>query len=66
MKDEGISREVRDLVLNHKDQSVTEAHYSQGAKMERQVRAALGAWVDHVWKITGQGAAASNVRQLRA
>ena len=46
LKDQGVSREVRDLILNHKDPSVTEAHYSQGARMERQVR---HIWSDHVW-----------------
>jgi integrase len=44
LKDQGISREVRDLILNHKDPSVTEAHYSNTARMEKQVRAALQAW----------------------
>jgi len=52
LKDQGVSREVRDLVLNHKDPSVTEAHYSASARMERQVQAALQAWADHVWAIT--------------
>jgi integrase len=66
MKDEGISREVRDLVLNHTDPSVTEAHYSQGARMERQVRAALVAWASHVWEITGQSVEASNVIAMKA
>ena len=47
LKNEGISREVRDLVLNHKDPSVTEPHYSSTARMEKQVRAALQAWADH-------------------
>jgi integrase len=66
MKNEGISREVRDLVLNHKDQSVTEAHYSQDARMERQVRSALQAWADHVWKITKQTSGRTNVVAMRA
>ena len=48
LKNEGVSREVRDLILNHKDRSVTEAHYSSTARMEKQVRAALQAWADHV------------------
>jgi hypothetical protein len=61
LKDQGVSREVRDLILNHKDPSVTEAHYSQGARMERQVRQAFQIWSDHVWEITGQGTSASNV-----
>lgn len=66
LKDQGVSREVRDLILNHKDTSVTEAHYSQGARMERQVRAALQAWADHIWEITGQNSASDNVVQLVA
>lgn len=48
LKNEGVSREVRDLILNHKDQSVTEKSYTQNARMEKQVRAALQAWADHV------------------
>ena len=52
---------LRDLILNHKDPSVTEAHYSQGARMERQVRQAFQIWSDHVWEITGQGTSVSNV-----
>jgi integrase len=65
MKNEGISREVRDLVLNHIDPSVTEAHYSQDARMERQVRAALQAWADHVWRITRQAGRQSNVVAMK-
>lgn len=67
MKNEGISREVRDLVLNHIDPSVTEAHYSQDARMDRQVRAALSAWADHVWQVTGQAPKKkpSNVHELK-
>jgi integrase len=48
MKDQGIGREVRDLILNHKDGSVDDLHYSNSATMERQVRAAMQAWGDHV------------------
>jgi len=71
LKNEGVSREVRDLVLNHLDPSVTEANYSQLARMTTQVRAALEAWSAHIEKITGQGAAdqdaaGSNVVPLRA
>ena len=66
MKDEGMSREVRDLAPNHTDPSVTEAHYSQGARMERQVRAALEAWAAHVWQITGQSVTTSNVITMKA
>ena len=58
LKDNDVSREVRDLILNHTDPSVTEAHYSQSARMTRQVLAAMQLWADHVWEITGQSAAA--------
>ena len=61
-----MSREVRDLILNHKDSSVTESSYSQSARMEKQVRQALQMWSDHVWETTGQGVGASNVVALRA
>ena len=68
LKNKGVSREVRDLILNHKDQSVTEKSYTQNARMETQVRQALQAWADHVWEITEQAdqAPESNVRKLRA
>jgi hypothetical protein len=65
LKDHGVSREVRDLVLNHKDPSVTEAHYSNAAGMEKQVRAVLQAWSDHVSEITGQAVQPSNVVELK-
>ena len=65
LKDQGVPREVRDLVLNHKDPSVTEAHYSASARIERQVRASLQAWADHVWSITGQSGAVTNVVELK-
>jgi integrase len=65
LKDQGVSREVRDLILNHKDSSVTEAHYSNSARMEKQVRAALEAWAGHVWQITGQAEPASNVVEMK-
>jgi integrase len=65
LKDQGVSREVRDLVLNHKDPSVTEAHYSQGARMPKQVRQAMEAWSAHVWEITGQRAGETNVVAMK-
>jgi integrase len=65
LKDQGVSREVRDLILNHKDPSVTEAHYSKAARMEKQVRVALQAWADHIWAITRQAELASNVVELK-
>jgi len=61
LKNQGVSREVRDLILNHKDPSVTEKRYSADARMEKQVRQAMEAWSAHVWRITGQGGADSNV-----
>jgi integrase len=61
LKDQGVSREVRDLILNHKDPSVTEAHYSNAARMETRVRDALQAWANHVSQITGQAAASDKV-----
>jgi integrase len=61
LKNQGVSREVRDLVLNHLDQSVDERHYSAEARMESQVKAAFQAWADHVSVVIGQPAQASNV-----
>lgn len=67
MKDQGIGREVRDLVLNHVDGSVDGQHYSQGARMLTQVRAALEGWSRHVeGLVSGKSAGASNVVSLRA
>ncbi len=61
LKDQGVSREVRDLVLNHKDPSVTESSHSQASRMGKQVKQAMDAWAAHVWELTGQGISASNV-----
>lgn len=61
LKNQGVSREVRDLILNHIDPSETEAHYTQNARTEKQVRDALQMWADHVWRITGQAKSANNV-----
>jgi integrase len=66
LKNQGASREVRDLVLNHLDPSVTERHYSATARMEKQVQAALQAWADHVSVVTGRPAQVSNVIALAA
>lgn len=66
LKDQGVSREIRDLVLNHLDPSVDGRHYSQEARMEKQVREALVAWADHLWRVTGQAKPVDNVVQLRA
>ncbi|NOU05943.1 MAG: site-specific integrase [Hyphomicrobiaceae bacterium] len=66
LKDQGVSREVRDLVLNHTDSSVTEAHYSQGARMLTQVKAALEAWAAHVNALVEGSEAGSNVVRLGA
>ena len=65
LKDQGVSREVRDLVLNHKDPSVTESSYSQASRMGKQVRSALQMWSDHVWEITGKGIGESNVVPMK-
>lgn len=66
-KNAGIGREVRDILLNHKDDSVDGVHYSAGARMEVQAREAWQAWADHVSEITGDGdVVASNVTRLRA
>lgn len=67
LKNEGVSREVRDLILNHKDQSVTEKSYTQNARMEKQVEAALQAWADHVEAVvSGQAAKGEKVVRLWA
>jgi hypothetical protein len=66
LKNQGVSREVRDLVLNHLDLSVTEQHYSAEARMEAQVKAAFQAWADHMTVVIGQPAQASNVVHLAA
>ena len=67
LKDQGISREIRDLVLNHVDGSVDGQHYSQGARMLTQVRAALEAWSRHVeGLVSGKVVGVSNVVSLRA
>lgn len=48
LKDAGYGREVRDLILHHKDNSVDGVHYSSTARMESQCREAWQAWADHV------------------
>ena len=54
MKDNGIDQEVRNLVENHKGQSVDDLHYSNTANMPRQVRDAMQAWGDHVENLVNQ------------
>jgi integrase len=66
LKDQDVSREIRDLILNHIDPSETESVYTPSARMDKQVRRALQIWADHVWQITGQGAGESNVVAMRA
>ncbi len=61
LKDAGIGREVRDMVLHHKDDSVDGRHYSQGARMESQCREAWQLWADHVEKVVS---APQGVREL--
>jgi hypothetical protein len=66
LKNQRVSREVRDLVLNHLDPSVTEQHYSAEAGMEAQLKAAFQAWADHVSVVIGQPAQTSNVIPMKA
>jgi len=66
LKNQGISKDVRDLALNHLGQSVDERHYSAEARMETQVKAAFQAWADHVSVLIGQPAQASNVIPMPA
>jgi len=66
LKRSGFSRDVRDLVLNHKDPSVTGEHYEGEERMEKQVRLALSAWSDHVATITGQTSSSRNVIPIRS
>ncbi len=65
LKNEGVSREVRDLILNHKDQSVDGEHYSASARMEVQVRNAMQSWADHLDTVVGSGAGSRKVVELR-
>jgi integrase len=53
LKDHGYGKEVRDLMLNHIDQSVDGRHYSNSARMETQCREAWQAWADHVSEVVG-------------
>lgn len=52
LKNNGIGREVRDLILHHKDASVDGQHYSSSATMEAQCRSAWQLWADHVASLT--------------
>ena len=65
LKDEGISREVRDLVLNHLNPSVDGEHYSSSARTQKQVRSAMEMWARHVWEVTGRAKAGGKVVSLR-
>jgi len=51
LKDEGFSKDVREPILNHKDDSVNSQHYANTAMMETQCRAAWQAWSDHVMSV---------------
>ena len=53
LKDSGYGREVRDLILNHKDGSVDGQHCSNSARMEVQCRKAWQLWADHVDSVVG-------------
>ena len=58
--------EVLDAILHHGRKGVTGTHYNH-ALYEKQVRAALQVWADHIEGLaTGKGAAAGNVVTLRA
>lgn len=48
LKDAGYGKEVRDLMLSHKDQSVDGVHYSSSAKMEVTCREAWQKWADYL------------------
>jgi integrase len=51
------TEEVLDAILHHSRPGVTAKHYNFSL-YEKQVRQALQTWGDHIWKITGQDAAA--------
>jgi integrase len=65
MLENGVGLDVVDLVLHHARQGVTSTHYDFSNQLPA-VRRALQSWADHVWQITKQSAAASNVVSLRA
>lgn len=68
LKDQGVGREIRDLVLNHADGSVDGQHYSQDARMLKQVRSALEMWSRHVERVVageGDNDRGSNVHELK-
>lgn len=58
LKNAGYGKEIRDLMLSHKDNSVDAIHYTADAKMEAQCREAWQAWADHVMKLVETGRAA--------
>jgi hypothetical protein len=59
-----ISSDVCDLILHHARKGVTASHYDFST-LEGPVRAALQAWADYVWTISGHWLAGSNVVQLK-
>ena len=65
MKERGYRKEIRDVVLAHKNHSVDEI-YSSGANMENPVREAMCLWAEHVWAITGQGSNVVSLETMRA
>ncbi|MEQ1717030.1 MAG: tyrosine-type recombinase/integrase [Hyphomicrobium sp.] len=65
MLENGVGLDVVDLVLHHARQGVTSSHYDFSNQLPA-VRRALQSWADHIWKITGQSAGASNVVPMRA
>lgn len=48
LKDRGVGKDVRDLILHHKDGSVDAVHYSSSARMEAQCREVWQLWADYV------------------
>ena len=56
---------VLDAILHHAPRGVTDKFYNFSV-LEKPVRTALQQWGDYVWRITGQGAGASNVVPMRA
>lgn len=65
LKDQGVSKEVRDTILNHRDSSVDAVHYSGGATMRELSTRAWAAWGDCIETALG-GDGRENVVPLRA
>lgn len=61
LKDAGYSSDVRELVLNHKDDSVNAQHYANSAKMAEQCRRAWKEYAEYVTMVVGGEDADRNV-----